>query len=59
MSRMMRISMMNDFIFNLSQELQDRIEDFVGSHYEMDDETVLNEFGLSVQFEEYIAQHAA
>lgn len=59
MSRMMRISLMNDFIFSLNFELQDRIESFVGTDYGMEDSRILEEFGLSSQFEDYVAAHAA
>jgi len=59
MSRMMRISLMNDFIFNLNADLQRRIENFVGNDYSMDDERILEEFGLTNEFEEYVALNAA
>lgn len=59
MSRMMKISYMNDFIFNLNDEMQRRIEDFVGTNYGMDDDRILREFGLEEQFENYVLAHAA
>ncbi len=37
---------MNDFIFNLSDEIQMKIENFVGTDYGMDDNEILKEFGL-------------
>lgn len=59
MSKMMRISLMNDFVFNLADEIQMKIEDFVGNDYGMDDEIILREFGLEEQFENYVMSHAA
>lgn len=59
MSRMRKISLMNDFIFSLSTEMQDRIENFVDGNYSLDDDRILEEFGLTVQFEEYVNAQAA
>ncbi len=59
MSKMMRISLMNDFIFNLADEIQMKIENFIGTDYGMDDDVILKEFGLEEQFEKYVLSHAA
>lgn len=59
MSKMMTISLMNDFMFNLSEEMRMRIEDFVGTDYGMDDRKILREFGLEEQFKNFVMAHAA
>lgn len=59
MSKMQKISLMNDFIFNLSYETQRKIENYVGNDYSIDDAVVLENFGLVEAFEEYVRNHAA
>lgn len=59
MSRMRKISLMNDFVFSLSVEMQSKIDNYVGGNYAMDDDKILRFFGLEDQFREYVEMHAA
>lgn len=58
MSYRKRLLMVNNFFQTLDEEIQTKINSFVGNNYSMDDRKILKYFGLEREFEEYLEEYA-